>query len=468
MADSVELPIDFTNWQRFQASIEGTTKASKDLGETWKKALLGEVITGGIQRVGAALGGVAGEATNAAGAIVQGFFQGGPVGAAIAATAAGVGFLVNRFQEAEAAEKKWVESRAALWRAAREVGPAMQAAFAATNDAIAEIGRQRERDRVQAEMAADESSAKARADARKAAAKKALDDADTQAAEGLAALEKENADRRAAELAAFNDELDIEAEQAQRLRDAKDADAARAKQVQSDRDAEEVRLFNLKNQQIEDAARRVRAQMLADKKVADEAEAAADAARLDRVERDWAAVGATLSNGFTNNVGNAVQALAQLDAAQIQAALSSKDLGANLASSALEALQGVLASTAREAAVKSAFYFAEGLGALAGVATAPAAPGLFATSAAFAGVAALAGGGAIAAGTAASAVAPARPAAPAPSTRASAPVGTTPASPSGGVTIIVNSSRALVTNADVGASTDRALREYRRYAGTRS
>lgn len=62
-----------------------------------------------------------------------------------------------------------------------------------------------------------------------------------------------------------------------------------------------------------------------------------------------------------------------------------------------EALQGylsdVLAAISKEAFVKSAFYFAQGLGQLAGVVTAPLAPASFAAAAGFAAVGALAGVG---------------------------------------------------------------------------
>ena len=89
-----------------------------------------------------------------------------------------------------------------------------------------------------------------------------------------------------------------------------------------------------------------------------------------------------------------------------------------------DALQGMLSDTlaaiAQQATVKGAMELAEGLGALAGIVTAPKAPGHFAAAAAYFGVAALAGAGAAA--TAPSSASAAPPSAPAPAPESAARV----------------------------------------------
>lgn len=466
MAEKVEIPIDVTGFDSLIASVEGTTRASKEMGETFRRAFAGEVLVNGINRIGTALGGVAGEATNAVGAIAQGFFAGGPVGAALAFTSASVGFLINRFQEAEAAEKKWVETRTRIWAASRNVGPAMQDQADALRRDLFDINARRERERVQAEIAADEAAARDAATRRQQQAERSLAQSDAFATAELDALLKSQKDERDADIVAFEEQQDIEAEQAFRARQAKDAEAAADRQRQQYRDAEEIRIHNLKNDAIAKATHDALEAEREERRRANEDLLQQMAA----VDASWASLGASASTGFANNIGGAVEALAMMDAAQIAAATSADNLAGSLAAAGLKAIQGVLASVAQQAAVKAALYFAEGAGALAGVATAPLAPGLFAASAQFAGVAALAGGGAIAAGTAASAVAP--PAAPAP-VRGPTPTRTggtdgvqAPGSvTSGGVTINIVGGRAYATGAEVGAQTAKALRDFKRYGG---
>lgn len=123
------------------------------------------------------------------------------------------------------------------------------------------------------------------------------------------------------------------------------------------------------------------------------------------------------TKALTEGVSDAFQAMGEAFGKHLQALAAGKEtLG--------DALQGMLSDTlaaiAQQATVKGAMELAEGLGALAGIVTAPKAPGHFAAAAAYFGVAALAGAGAAA--TAPSSASAAPPSAPAPAPESAARV----------------------------------------------
>jgi len=455
VADTTELKLDASNWDKFLGTVESTNKASKELGETWKKALLGEVVVQGINRVGQAIGGVEGQAVAAAGAVAQGFFMGGPAGAAIAAFTIGVGLAADEFDlmgtRAEAAAER---VRVALGQA-REIA-------AATDDKQFKRGMEERLAALDLEIERAKE-VRAKADAEDKAAR----EANKKRGEDTLAYVREQDEALAA--AQSDAALTLDQQRAQAFEDEQAAEAERAAiLLEMDREGRAAR-YESWQQDIRDfdAAQAVeRDQQLALTKQAAEArlKLEQDAAKKLYASRMAAqeavlAMGAQAGTAFAGQIGGAVGALAQLDAAQIAAAASSKDLGASLASAALESVQGVLASVAQEATVKAALATAKGIGALAGVGTAPLAPGFFGEAAAFAGVAALAGGGAIAAGTAASAVRP-PPAAPAALAGAGGGTGAT-----GGVSIVVNTDRLFSTEAEIGAAVEKSRRDFQRYRG---
>lgn len=96
---------------RIDTAAEQTAKKTEDVGKTLQKALKGEVLVGAANRIGGALQGLGGdfkglgEAVNGAGAILQGLFQGGVIGAGIAAAGVGVSALVKSWGEAEKAAR---------------------------------------------------------------------------------------------------------------------------------------------------------------------------------------------------------------------------------------------------------------------------------------------------------------------------------------------------------------------------
>lgn len=435
MGTETEINVDSSGFDRLLTTISATTEESKKLGETMKKALLGEVLVSSLNRISSGLkDGVAKEAVGAASALVQGFAQGGPVGAAMAGAAVSVGLLTKGIEALSNAEREVNAIRLAGYRDRR----AFESAVGAQQDAFSDLNRTRTSAQASAIVAEEEkkqAAARTAFAARNALAIKFLDEAD--------AAVDEN----------FREQLDIEAEQALALRTAEEQGrAARYESWQQDiRDFDAAQAVE-RDQQLaltkQAADARLRLEQDAAKKLYDSRMAAQEAV-LE--------MGALAGNMFAQQVGGAVGALAQLDAAQIAAAASSQDLGASLASAALESVQGVLASVAQEATVKAALATAKGIGALAGVATAPLAPGFFGEAAAFAGVAALAGGGAIAAGTAATAVRPAT---------ATLPTGGgTPGGTGGGVTINVNTDKLFATEAELGAAVEKSRRDFQRYRG---
>lgn len=463
MADSVQIPVEFTGWDKVISSIEGTTKASKEMGEQFKKALMGEVLVQGIQRIASGMkDGVAKETTAAAGAIAQGFFMGGPAGAAIA------GFSVAVLKIGSAFDA--IENKAGAAAARLALAGAQANAIRRRDEGLADVRREQsdmeiariEAGKVRKER--DEQDRIAAAAARKQAlAEKKAADADAKEYIESQLLSVAYLEQGIKE-EAFQEELDIEAEQAMRARDQRDADAQaerdRLHQAQMDalavRAVETEQILALEKQRAD--ARRAQ-----DERSEKERNDALKAQRLS-FEADMAALGGMAVRGFADDIGGAVGALAQLDAAQIAAASSSKDLGATLASAALESVQGVLASVAQEATVKAAMATATAIGFLATPGTQFLAPGKFGEAAAFAGVAALAGGGAIAAGTAAAAARPAP--APVPTQSGSTSTGSSSRGGSGGgasPTVVVNFGAAYVTEDAVGRGIEQALKKSGRY-----
>lgn len=457
MAEEVSIPIDASGFDRLLTSVGETTKASKEMGDALKKALLGEVVVNGINRVASSMkDGVAKSSLEAASAITQGFFAGGPVGAALAATAVAVtrvgdawAYVTNSAQTALDRMSR-AKAQAALVASETQVKQDLR------NETLAEIERaalaekhgkeQQEAERKRlAQLAKEKREAKKKHDAE---AKEYVEAVTLQ----IAQLESDIQEQ------AFADELDAEAEQAKRLRDQRDEDAAKERQRLQDEQmyalavrAEDARQVAALEKQAADARQKREAEAARRR----DSERKALTARIDS---DFSALGNTLGGGLAGGVGNAVAALTALDAAQIAAAVSAKDFGQNAAVAAARATSAVLQSVAQEATVKALMYGAEGLAAL--VVAPPTAPPLFAASAGMAAAAVAAGAGAVALNTAAG------PAPRAPSSSSSSRQETSAPSGGGGgrsTTIVVNANGALITRDDLGASIDAAMRDAVRF-----
>lgn len=457
MADSVQIPVEFTGWDKVISSIEGTTKASKELGDQMKKALMGEVLVQSINRVGSSIGGVEGAAVSAVGSIAQGFMQGGPVGAAIAAT--GVAFT-SLFQVIEYGKAELVKQDAMLEKIAIErVNLAAQVRRAKDKEDQAELDRL-------TKLAQDSLDVEDAAIAKANAARAAQRERERQWASTAAVYVHEQQKAAAArELEILNETEDTKTVLLQR---------AGQKRIDIANSAAEIARRDAFDQWAEDQKQAESRRKAAEASAMDAATSMTDLELKEsdiqqRAFEDMAAIGASAREQFASSIGGAVGALTQLDAAQIMAAASSKDFGAAMGASALDAVGDILSSVAQQASAKAALNFAEGVAASAGVLTAPLAPGFFAAASAFATTAALAGGGAIAVNTAASAV---RPAAAAPRA-ASAPTqsggsssGSSSRGGSGGgasPTVVVNFGAAYVTEDAVGRGIEQALKKSGRY-----
>jgi uncharacterized protein YaaW (UPF0174 family) len=108
MPEAIELPleVDDAPVSGLIGQLKALKKSSEETGKTLRNAFAAETLGQSLNRVGDAFGGVTKQVTTAASAILQGFLQGGPVGAALG----GVSVLVNEVaesfrQEAIAAEK---------------------------------------------------------------------------------------------------------------------------------------------------------------------------------------------------------------------------------------------------------------------------------------------------------------------------------------------------------------------------
>lgn len=456
MAKDTEVAVDASGFDRLLSTIEGTTKASKDMGDAFKKALVGEVLVGSINRIASGMkDGVAKEALGAAGAITQGFFQAGPVGAALAATSVAILKVGDALDTIES-KATIVASRLSFARAqagiiASDTAERQRLRAETIADDEARVAREkRHAEEAAAEQRRVRELAKARADAKKAADAEAKEYVEAETLR-VAYLEQEIKD------AAFAEELDAEAEHAKRLRDMRDeAAAAERERLQS----AQMYAFAVKDEE--------RRQELARVKEHDDAKRAAEAResqaayarakeRNDRITGDFNALGDSLKGGLASSVGHAVSAITALDAAQIAAAVSAKDFGANTAAAAAQATSGVLQAVAQEATVKAIMYGAQ---ALAATVLAPTtAPQLWGAAGGMALAAVTAGAGAVALNS----VAPKPPPASPGRTEGSGASGGTGGGTGRSVTVVVNANDLFATRDEVGASIDWAMKQAARY-----
>lgn len=431
MAETTEIAVDASGFDRLLGTVGETTKASKEMGETLKKALVGEVLVNSINRVASGMkDGIAKEATQAAGAIAQGFFAGGPVGAALAGTAVAVQGLIGLFASLAETERETSAARQAGFKAVRD----FEASAVAQADAAAALSREI-RTKEATEIVAKEEARQVAARARREQNERDAIESTTRQIEGEFAL------KRAAEA--------IEQEQVDRfLRETtamivSDAEArARAVVVAQDRVARE-------------AERRRESAAFA--KVADEGvsvELDALVAGADEANR---AIGATLGQGLNQ----ATAALVAMDAAQIQAAASAGTLAGSLAEAAARGVSAELQAIAQKETVLAIADGAAALGRLA-IGDVPGAGLLGTSSAQHAAAAVAAGAGAVALNTAASA---ARPATPPPSSGGGGQQSGRGGGGGGGTTIVVNTDRLFSTEADIGASIEYARKQDARYRG---
>lgn len=429
MAEKTEIAVEASGFDKVITSINSTTAASKELGEQFKKALLGEVLVQSINKVGQAIGGVKGAAIGASASIAQGFFAGGPVGAALAATGAAVGFIADEFGRADAAAKSSRKALEDAWSLQRLV--ASGEFFGA--DAF-RPERTGEGERLAKEEEARQSAAQSAFRARNALAIKALDEAD-------AVLEKH-----------FQDELDLEAEQAEALRSAEqEGRAARYSEWQQDiRDFDAAQAVE-REQDLEIVRQHAEA-----KKNAEVREERLKQEELKRQRMEAMDVIRAGARAAESSVLGTVAAITQLDAAQIAAAASSDDFGASVAAAALRAGSGVLQAVAQEATAKALLNLAEGIS--------TGAPNKFASAATYGAAAVAAGAGAVALNTAASAVAPPAAARAPSQAQGGGGGGQRNGDGGGGRTVVVNfQGGALATRDDVGLAIKEALKRDRRY-----
>jgi hypothetical protein len=96
--------------------LKGLERTSEQTRNALKKAFAAETLVASANRVGGALGQLGGDfgklaqqATTGLGAIAQGFFQGGALGAGLAAGAVGFSVLIGKIAEAEEAGKRLVK-----------------------------------------------------------------------------------------------------------------------------------------------------------------------------------------------------------------------------------------------------------------------------------------------------------------------------------------------------------------------
>lgn len=432
MADSVQIPVEFSGWDKVINSIEGTTKASKELGDQMKKALMGEVLVQSINKVGSSIGGVEGAAVSAVGSIAQGFMQGGPVGAAIAAT--GVAFT-SLFQVIEYGKAELVKQDAILEKIAIE---------------RVEKARQVRQ--------AEEAEAKVRFDT--AVAYLDAGEEKVREADARAKARREQNERDAIE----STTRQIEAEYGQRRVAQEIQDEAFARFLR-DTDAIIIR----------DAEAKARTAIAAQERVFEEASRARESAQFsaeaDTLTNDLLddlvaksdeasrAIGGTLGVGLSQ----ATDALFAMDAAQIQAAASAGTLAGSLAEAAARGVSAQLQSIAQRETVEALASAAMGFGRLA-IYDAKGAGESFTAAALHGAAAVAAGAGAVALNTAASAVAPR--AAPAPTQSGSASTGSSSRGGSGGgVSIVVNTNRLFSTEAEIGAAVEKSRRDFQRYRG---
>jgi len=437
VADSVQIPVEFTGWDKVISSIEGTTKASKEMGEQFKKALMGEVLVQGIQRIASGMkDGIAKETTAAAGAIAQGFFMGGPAGAAIA------GFSVAVLKIGSAFDA--IENKAGAAAARLSLAGAQANAVRRRNEGLADVRREQsdieiariEAGKVRKERDEQDRIAAAAARAQALAEKKAAD-ADAKEyieSQMLSVAYLEQGIREEA----FQEELDAEAEQAMRVREQRTAaaeeDKARKQRDDLDQWEEENR------QRLE----RLKATAENAKVVTEEEEARRDES-MDR---------------YMAGVAKATDLLFAMDAMQIQAAASAGTLAGSLAEAAARGVSAELQAIAQRETVLA---LADGAAAVGRVAFGDfSGAGILGSSAAqHAAAAVAAGAGAVALNTVATAAAPAVPQQP---TAAQQRGG---GGSGGGITVNLTTSRIYSTGADVGADITASLKNYERYRGYR-
>lgn len=462
MSEPVQIPIDITNWEKFVGVITAANKASKEMGESFKKAIPTETITAGLHQVSAGLKSVdndsvkvAGHVADVAATLVQSFAQGGPFGLAVGALTVGIQKI---FEAVDYGDEVLKKGEAFIQRQAEERGAAIRAANRAAETQAAAVSEALQKGNELAEQAAEQR-AKERNERRKKAAQERFDfeiqlaneaaDADLARMQAQNGIERESEARaRRESLARTLLDIDQKANAAKRLADARILELDRVEQ----RERFLASATQATDRIFEDLVRNA------------EEQAAATASQIS----------GTAANAANAFVGPAIQAFAMYSRAAESAAgaakLSAEERKANEAA----ATQAVLASLAQQAGTQAVFETAQGIADLAlgftgqlnrfGSAAAHfTAAGVFGT---------IAGGTAIAAnqiGQTRGATSQERQS----SGGSSAPTRTggtdgvqAPGSvTSGGVTINIVGGRAYATGAEVGAQTAKALRDFKRYGG---
>lgn len=430
MADTTELAVDASGFDRLLTTISATTEESKKLGETMKKALLGEVLVSSLNRISSGLkDGVAKEAVGAASALVQGFAQGGPVGAAMAGAAVAVGLVTKGVEALANAEREVQAVRAAGYKARAD----FERGVAAQQEVFAELNRERTSAQAAALVAEDEKRAAAAKARREQNERDAIESTTRQ-------IEAEAGQRRVAE--------EVEAEQFSRFLRETDATIIRDAETKARTAiAAQARVFR------EEERKRESVQFAADADALTAGLLDDLVAKADEANRQ---IGGTLGVG----IGDATAALVAMDAAQIQAAASAGTLAGSLAEAAARGVSAELQAIAQRETVLALADGAAAIGRLA-FGDVQGAGFLGTSSAQHAAAAVAAGAGAVALNTVATAAAPAVPQQPTAVQQRGGGAGGS----SGGVTINVSTDRLFSTEADIGASVEYSRKQFARYRG---
>lgn len=463
MSEQVQIPIDITNWEKFVGVITAANKASKEMGESFKKAIPTETITGGLHQVSSALKSVDNDSVKVAGhvaevsaTLVQSFAQGGPFGLAIGVLTVGVQKIFEAIDYGDEVLKK---GEAFMQRQAEERGAAIRAANRAAEAQAASVSEALQKGNEIAEQAAEQR-AKERNERRKKAAQERFDfeiqlaneaaDADLARMQAQNGIERETEERaRRESLARTLLDIDKKADAAKRLADARILALDRVEQRERFLASATERTDRIFEEMVGNA----------------EEQAVAVASQIS----------GTAANAANAFIGPAIQAFTlyskAAEAASGAAKMSAEERAANEAA----ATQAVLASLAQQAGTQAVFETAQGIADLALGFTGEAnrfgsaaahftAAGVFGT---------IAGGTAIAAnqiGQTRGATTQERQSSGGDSAGPARTGGTdggrsSDTSSGGGVTINIVGGRAYATGAEVGAQTAKALRDFKRYGG---
>lgn len=396
--------------QDVAAFYNKNTAATGQMAAMMKRQIQGEIIGGSIRALASGFDGVAEKAGGAVATIAQGFAQGGPAGAALMGVSQGLSMIVEGFVGMRNEAKRAAEAARVAFFAAQD------AAEKALDSEIAKLGQANEARRVgeearkrgvslewaaltlkvkDAEMARDAAQSEAERDrlgvavqtarmAREEAFKRSVAASTVEAEKQSEALRKQAAERRKAlkdeiDAALLNarwsrigNTFDTSAEDDARreselgrlgatigIRDRKEAIAkfrAEAEERVAAQEEEYARKKALRDQDLADQAAAIDLEVRTFEEGERRKEAASKAASEAMQESARA-----LSSSIAGEVGSMVGDWALYCAAAQQASDAQKQSAADIANGLAAMLQSVLATVAKEAAVKAVLALGDGL-----------------------------------------------------------------------------------------------------------